>query len=202
MAVPCASECVGHGCEELTFTACPVTVRRSLQASDKTGASADYGAMSKRLHLSVPGSLPLHHGNRSSGYWLLEGPLGTWKAAWFLGILDCESSRVVPCKYPQETEGRHSCAPLTLRHIPTHIHSDTPTHMYLLIPLVNSVPAPTHTLKYTLTHILSYSFTCTCSHSPTLTLTQVCFLRHDGMFTHHDDKCSSIPIRLTGFLFC
>lgn len=147
---------------------------------------------------------------RSSVCWLLEGPLGTWKAAWFSGILDCESSRVVPCKYPQETEGRHSCAPLTLRHIPTHIHSDTPTHihsdtpthMYLLIPLVNSVPAPTHThtLKYILTHILSYSFTRTRSHSPTLT--RVCILGHDGMFTHHDDKCSSIPISLTGFLFC
>lgn len=85
--------------------------------------------------------------------------------------------------------------------------------MYLLIPLVNSVPAPTHTLKCILTHILSYSFTCNCSHSPplifthsdwtplTLTLTQVCILRHYGKFTHHNDKCSSIPIDLTGFLF-
>lgn len=209
----------GHGCEELAFTACPVAVTWNLQASDKAGASPELqltiGPRASDFSSLYLGLFLYTMGTKAQS-------IGCWKGLWVRGRLPGSREfwivtaqewilTIILRKLRGDTPVHLSHSD-TLTHIhsdtPTHIHSDIPTHVYLLMSLVNSVPAPTHTLKCILTHILSYSFTCNCSHSPTLifthsdwtpltlTLTQVCIL------THHDDKCSSIPISLTGSHFC
>lgn len=170
----------GHGCEELAFTACPVAVTRRLQASDKAGAlpeltmgprASDFSSLYLGPFLCTMGT---------------EAPsIGCWKGLWVHGRLPgsrefwIESSRVDSCNSPQETEGRQSCAPLTLRHThshtlrhthshmlrhthshtPRHTHSHTPRHP----PLTHNTQ--THSLTYTQTHSLTYTQTHTHLHT-------------------------------------
>jgi len=149
-----------------------------------TWVLADYGAVSKWPHLSGPGSLPRHHGNKSSVYWLLGEHPGTWKVARLLGMLGCDTSRVDPCTHPREAEGRHSCTPLTLG--PTsHFHTrrHTPIHMYPPIPLMNPVTrSHSHTQvkahSQTLILIYVYLSTLTRSHTHSRTQTEPSLIIH------------------------